>query len=150
MIKKYFIDGNNLIGKIKSIQKLQQIDKQASREKLAIILDRHFAGKKEKALLFFDGFQNEAIRTSKIKIRYSDNKTADDIIKNEIDIAKNPKIITVISSDHSVINYAKVSYCSVQKSEEFARELRRKENSDSEENIIKNIDDEEIKKMFGV
>lgn len=150
MIKRYFIDGNNLIGKIPSIKKLQQSDKQASREKLAQVLDSYFLKKKEKAIIFFDGFQNEAIRTSKVRIRYSENKIADDIIKAEIDSAKNPKLIIVVSSDRSVMEYAKVSYCSVQKSEEFAKSIKRKKSKTSEEELIKNINDDEIKKLFGL
>ncbi len=148
--KKYFIDGNNLIGKIPSIKKLQVSDKQASREKIAFTLDRFFAKRKEKVILFLDGFQNEAIRTSKVRIRYSDNKTADDIIKQEIDLAKNPKQIIVISSDHSVMEYAKVSYCEVQKSEDFAKRMNKSKTGNKEEEIIKKIDNDEIKKLFGV
>ena len=148
--KQYFIDGNNLIGKIPSIKKLQDRDKQASREKIAFTLDRFFINRKEKVILFLDGFQNEAIRTAKLRIRYSDNKTADDIIKHEIDISKNPKQIIVVSSDHSVMEYAKVSYCEVQKSEEFAKVLKKSKSGNKEEEIIKNIDNDEIKKLFGV
>ena len=148
--KQYFIDGNNLIGKIPSIKKLQDRDKQASREKIAFTLDRFFINRKEKVILFLDGFQNEAIRTAKVRIRYSDKKTADDIIKHEIDISKNPKQIIVVSSDHSVMEYAKVSYCEVQKSEEFAKVLKKSKSGNKEEEIIKNIDNDEIKKLFGV
>jgi hypothetical protein len=41
----FIIDGNNLIGKIKSLMDLQKKDKQASREKLVLILDRYFLAK---------------------------------------------------------------------------------------------------------
>ena len=149
MIKKYIIDGNNLIGKIKSLWTLQQKDKQLSRIKLVKILDQHFGSKNIKVSLHFDGFANEAIPSSKIKILYSDKNTADSKIKNEIDNSKNPKVIAVISSDHSVQNYAKVNSCTVIQSEDFAEELKRK-NTNTEEQLIKSIDNDEIKKMFGL
>lgn len=44
-MRHYIIDGNNLIGKIASLQKLQKKNKQSSREKLAFILESYFLGK---------------------------------------------------------------------------------------------------------
>jgi predicted RNA-binding protein with PIN domain len=148
MIKKYIIDGNNLIGKIKSIWELQQKDKQASREKLAFVLDRYFAKKKLKVSLHYDGFAADAIRTSKVKIFYSDNKTADSKIKIEIDQSKNPKLIAVVSSDNSVKQYAKLNSCSVISSEEFGNEIFKKEDTDREEELIKQIDNNELLRLF--
>lgn len=150
MIKQYIIDGNNLIGKMKDLWELQNKDKQASREKLAFMLDRYFGQKKFTVTLHFDGFAAEAIRTSKIKIAYSENKTADSRIKVEIDQSKNPRVIAVVSSDAGVRDYAKVNSCKTITSEGFARKLKADDNSNTEESIIKSIDDDEIKKMFGV
>ena len=148
MIKKYIIDGNNLIGKIKSLWSLQQKDKQLSRIKLVKILDQHFRSKNVKISLHYDGFANEAIPSSKIKIFYSDKNTADSQIKNEVDNSKNPKVIAVISSDHSVQNYAKVNSCTVIKSEEFAKQMKQKKYNNREEEIIKSIDNDELLKYF--
>ncbi len=148
MIKKYIIDGNNLIGKIKSIWELQQKDKQASREKLAFVLDRYFINKKLKVSLHYDGFAADAIRTSKVKIFYSDNKTADSKIKIEIDQSKNPKLIAVVSSDNSVKQYAKLNSCMVISSEEFGNEIFKKEVTDREEELIKQIDNNELLRLF--
>ena len=69
-MKKYIIDGNNLIGKIQSLANLQKKDKQASREKLAHLVDRYFINKKIEVILNFDGFANQKINTSKIKLVY--------------------------------------------------------------------------------
>ena len=55
-MKKYIIDGNNLIGKIKSIFTLHQKDKSQSRKNLIKILDKYFSDKKVKVNLHFDGF----------------------------------------------------------------------------------------------
>lgn len=150
MQKKYIIDGNNLIGKISELWKLQQKEKQLSRVKLVRKLDQYFSDKKVKVSLHFDGFSGDAIPSARLKIHYSNNSSADSKIKNEIDNSKNPKLITVVSSDHSVMQYAKFSSCTVIKSEDFAKEMNKSKKQNSEKEIEKTIDNDEIKKMFGV
>ena len=150
MIQKYIIDGNNLIGKISDLWAMQQKDKQMSRVKLVKKIDQYFNSKKVKISLHFDGFAGDAIPSTSANIYYSNNKTADSKIKQEIDSSKNPKTIAVVSSDHSVQNYAKVNSSKVIKSEEFSKQLNEKKSVNSEEEISKSISDDEIKKMFGV
>ena len=65
----YIIDGNNLIGKISSLMNLQKKDKQAAREKLTYILERHFTNKKANITLHFDGHPNSKINSSKIELK---------------------------------------------------------------------------------
>lgn len=149
-MQHYIIDGNNLIGKIKSIWNLQKKDKQAAREKLALLIDQFFYEKKVKITLDFDGFENLPIKTSKIRIHYSQNKTADDLIKHQIEMQGNTRVITVISSDSNILQFAKVCHCNVQKSEEFATLLQKRHNVDEKESMKKNIPDSEIKKLFGL
>ena len=169
MIRHYIIDGNNLIGKIKSIWELQKKDKQASREKLAFLLDRYFSKKKIKVTLHFDGFAGDAIKTYKVKIIYSDKKTidifelalefkiiysdkktADQKIKNQIDNLKNPKLAAVVSSDNNVKQYAKLNSCTIINSEDFAKEVLNDRNTNIEQDKINQIDNEEMKRLFGV
>ncbi len=150
MIKKYIIDGNNLIGKISELWVLQQKDRQLSRIKLVKYLDQYFANKNVKVSLHLDGYAADPIPSSKVKINYSDNKTADSKIKKEIDNSKNPKVLLVVSSDHSVQNYAKVNSCTVLSSEDFNKMLKDKKSKKSEDDIAKSISNDEIKKIFGV
>jgi predicted RNA-binding protein with PIN domain len=148
---KYIIDGNNLIGKIKDLQKLQYNDKQAAREKLAFLIDNFFLNKKIKASLHFDGFQNTPIRITSAKIIYSENKTADDRIKAEIIASQNPRNITVITSDNNLRQFAQVCSASVISSEVFAAEIKKRNESDEEENRIQSINSiEEFKRIFNV
>ena len=150
-MRKYIIDGNNLIGKIKSLQKLQKSDKQSAREKLALILESYFHGKKAKVTLHFDGFQNIPIKMTAAKIVYSENKTADDGIKSEISASKNPKLITLITSDSNLREFARVCSTSVISSEDFAAELSRRNDKDEEEQRIRDMNSvEEFKKIFNV
>lgn len=148
-MKHYIIDGNNLIGKIKPLRALQNKNGQASREKLAGMVDRYFYGKKVRVTLNFDGFRDLAINTSKLKIYYSEKRTADELIKNQIEMENNPRLITLISSDHNLVEFAKVCRCEVISSEDFARDLTEK-NVDEEEERKKSIGDEEIKRLFGL
>ncbi len=150
MIRKYIIDGNNLIGKISELWALQKKDRFMSRVKLAKKLDQYFSSKNVQVSLHFDGFGGDAIPSSKMKIHYSNNSPADVKIKQEIDNSNNPKLIAVVSSDHEVQNYARVNSCKVFKSEEFSKIIKQKTLKNSEEEITKSIDDDEIKRLFGV
>ena len=149
-MKHYIIDGNNLIGKIKSLRQLQNKSGQASREKLAFMVDKYFYGKKVQVTLHFDGFKDLAINTSKLKIHYSEKRTADDLIKHQIEMENNPRLITLISSDSNLVQFAKVCRCEVISSEDFARELTEKNVADEDEEKKKSIGTDEIKRLFGL
>ncbi len=150
-MRKYIIDGNNLIGKIRPLQKLQNSDKQSAREKLAFLIESYFRGKKAKVSLHFDGFQNTPIKIAAAKIIYSESKTADDRIKSEISAYKNPKLLIVITSDNNLKEFARVCSATVISSEEFASELSARNEKDEEEQRIRDINSvEEFKKIFNV
>ena len=150
-MKSFLIDGNNLIGKISSIKKIKNKDKESVREKLVFLIEDYFHRKKGKVYLHFDGFENVPLRLSKGKIIYSEKSTADNNIKEQIERAKNRKNLIVISSDHEIQNFARVCSCEVLSSEEFAKELTSKKNANEEESRIKSIDDiEEFKRLFNV
>ncbi len=123
-MKHYIIDGNNLIGKIKSLNQIQKKNKQQSREKLAFLLGSDISVKKKhRSILHFDGFENDAIRVSGIKIIYSGSSTADEKIKHEIERSKNPKNNVLVTSDSNLAEFGRVCSCQVIKSEEFAKQL---------------------------
>ncbi len=147
----YIIDGNNLIGKISSLISLQKKDKQASREKLVYILDRYFNQKKASVSLHLDGHQGSRINSSKMKIVYSENLTADEKIKKQISQSKSPRNIIVITSDSNLAQYAKVCSAKIISSEEFSAEISKSNSALDEEGIIKSINNiDEFKKLFGV
>ena len=150
-MKHYIIDGNNLIGKINSLSAVQKKDKQASREKLTHLIDRFFATKKVAVTLNFDGFANEKIKSIKTKIVYSENLSADDKIKKQIESGKNKRSLVVVTSDNNIKEFAKVCGCEVISSEGFGKEITKSKSADDEESRIKEINDvDEFKKMFGV
>ncbi len=148
MIKKYIIDGNNLIGFNPSLKKLQKSAPQQSREKLVLILSRFFRNKKQEVSLHFDGYPKETIPSGKIKITYSFDDTADEMIRTEIDLTKSPATIVLITSDEALKNYGRVNSCKVISSKEFWATINEEEKEDEEEKIQKEIDNEEILNLF--
>ena len=147
----YIIDGNNLIGKIASLMSLQKKDKQASREKLVYILDRYFISKKANVTLHLDGHSAGRVSSSKVKIVYSENLTADEKIKKQISQSKSPRNIIVVTSDSNLAQFAKVCSATVVSSDEFAVEINKSGDKFDEESIIKSINNvDEFKKLFGV
>ncbi len=147
-VRKYIIDGNNLIGKDAELKKLQKEFPQKSREALVLKLSRFFKFKKVEVSLHFDGYPAEAIPSGKIRIHYSYDKTADENIRDEIDLSRNPKTVAVVSSDSEVLAYAKVNACVLIKSERFLQMLRGEEKEDIEEKLQKEIDKEELLNLF--
>ena len=150
MIKHFIIDGNNLLGKLNKFSQFKKSDNIDSRVKLAYLLDRFFHNHKVEVTLHFDGFKKDAIKTNNLRITYSDNRTADEWIKHDIMVAKNPRNICVVTSDNNLIEFARVNSCEIKKSEMFAEELYMKKNVDEEADKIKSIKDDEIKKLFGI
>lgn len=138
----YIIDGNNLIGKMKFLSKANKKDKQQSREGLINLLNGFYAGKKCNLTLHLDGYANTPLHLSKGKIIYSGKNTSDYFIRNEIDNSKNKKQIILVSSDHSLINYAKVNSCAVIKSEDFAKQLQTKGEMNIESSAVKQLESE--------
>jgi predicted RNA-binding protein with PIN domain len=147
----YIIDGNNIIGKIKSLYQIQKKDKQQSRERLAFIIGRYFTGRKVTVSLHFDGFENESIKVPGIKIIYSCSITADERVRREIERSNNPKTIILVTSDNNLAEFARVCSCRVISSEEFAGKLLSVNLPDQEQLKIDAINsNEEFKKLFGV
>jgi len=101
--------------------------------------------------LHFDGYESNRLNISNGKIIYSESRTADEKIKNQISSFKNRSEIVVVSSDNGIRDYAKVCGCSLMKSEEFYKGLTVKNESDDEEKRIKEINNiDEFKKLFDV
>ena len=146
----YIIDGNNLIGRIKSLQHLQKKDKQSSREKLVRMVSKYFAGKNAKLSLHFDGFQNVPLSISRGKIFYSEKESSDNLIRREIESSKNPRLIILITSDHSLMNIGKANSCTVISSGEFSSSIEKSLEKNDEAEKIKELENEkdEFLKLF--
>lgn len=145
----YIIDGNNLIGKSSSLSKIQKKDKQAAREKLVYLLDRYFYQKKYSVYLHLDGYPGEILNSSKMKIVYSEQRTADEKIKKQIGNSTSRKNITLVTSDLNLAEYGKVCGCKIISSEDFFALLQAMDDQDDEESRINKMSKSEFLKLFG-
>jgi predicted RNA-binding protein with PIN domain len=149
-LKNYIIDGNNLIGKIKSLNQLHKKNKKQSADNLVFIIERYFNFKKASVSLHFDGFQSDGIKVQGIKIIYSGSTSADEKIKSEISQSINPKNVILVTSDSNLAQFGRVCSCQVIKSEEFSKQLI-SSGIDEEKLRIQELNNtEEFKKLFGV
>lgn len=115
------------------------------------MLGRYFSKRKASVSLHFDGFENDTIKISAIKIIYSGSSTADEKIKREIERSKNPKNYILVTSDVNIAEFGRVCSCDVIKSEEFARQLLSLNSINEEQARIDMLNDvEEFKKLFGI
>ncbi len=151
-MKHYIIDGNNLIYKIKKFEKLVKSDNQNVREKLSFMIENYFNQKNVSITICFDGYENLPIKLNKVKIIYSENDSADNKIRSQIDAAKNKRNLVIISSDvKDIIRYAEKNGCTILASEQFAELLNNYSNKNiSDEKENRGISVSEVKKMFNV
>jgi len=148
-MKEYIIDGNNVIHKMKQLSVIQQRDPQTARERIAHKIDNYFADKSVKVYIYFDGFENLTIKTSRVKILYSGKSSADSRIRKHIEDSGNPKNIVAVSSDAEIRRLAQACAAATVSSEEFAKIISKSEIEDEEEKRIRSLDNEEFKKLFG-
>lgn len=124
----YMIDGYNLIfSLIESKDSLQ-----ALRQKIILALQKKFAAKKISGMLVFDGAhrrdeESGLSYSSPLTIAYAPKGvTADQYIVEQIELAKNPKLITVVTNDRGLASHAKSAGAKVQGNNPFIRWLHKR------------------------
>lgn len=147
-MKIFLIDGNNVIGKDSRLKKIQQKDKQTSREKLVNLVDNYFYNKNQKVFIHFDGFKSSPINSTKAGIIFSDSKSADDTIKKQIEQTSNKKNIIVVTSDSNLKEFAKVCRSDHISSEDFLKLISRNHSDDEQKKIDEMNDINLFKKIF--
>jgi predicted RNA-binding protein with PIN domain len=155
VLPHYIIDGYNLIHAIPSLKKLLQADAFQAREQLAFLVSRLTFKRKFRCTIVFDGMKPSDIQLqsshSPIHIVFSSPVTADDKIKSMITQSKNRTSLVIISSDHEILDYAKVCSCTTHTSKYFSNLLLEEENGGTEKeqsSLSKNQVDEWLK-IFG-
>ena len=135
------IDGNNLIHKIPHLKKLFLKDMEAAQSALIETVKSH-NGKGDKIMVVFDGLG----KINKPEVTYSKDITADEVIRKKIENFSNTRLLKVVSSDHEIINFARVCGCEVRKSEDFWNELNKTKSPVGGKNINQNYIYEELEK----
>ena len=117
-MKTIIIDGNNLLHKVQHIKLMHSYDKQGAAFALRDFVRSRYKGK-AKVVIVFDGHgKNEGS-----SVVYSGSVTADTVIREKIEQARNGRELCIVSSDSGITDLAKVCGCEVVKSENFARSL---------------------------
>lgn len=107
------IDGNNLLNKT-TLKNTGADDRITLYEAVSSRLSKN-----NNVIFFFDGYGE----IKKSNITYSNNKTADELIRVYIEKNYDKRKITVVSSDHGITELAKVCGCIVVSSEQYWKEI---------------------------
>ena len=112
----YLLDGNNLIGSFRKTSRPSGEDRQALVAELAERLRRTRA----RAILFFDGPAGDrASSMGALTIRPSSGGSADDAILREIEKARSPGEMTVVTADRGLARRARDAGAAVCAPDEF-------------------------------
>jgi len=133
------IDAYNLMHKISELRLLLAQSQDACVDAMVSKLHSHFFGRGLKVVLVFDGAGKNMSMYNNIDVKFAitnvgpDYGNADELIKHLIDKARNTKLVTVVSSDREVSDYAKDRRCRIQSAESFwgAVKDRRTERADA-------------------
>lgn len=145
--KRLIIDGFNLIYKFDHLHTLmRRSELKPAMDGLIEILKKYQKKTNKKIHVFFDGKKEEGVNTKtetrgKIKVTFSIDKTADNLIMNFIKLSQSPGDFTVISSDKQIISYVQRHKAHILLSENFETLINETLSSSS----ISTIMDDEIK-----
>lgn len=121
------IDAYNLLHAIPPLHSRLQHDPHGAREELIDMIARLTHRRKFRATLIFDGARPRDARTqpphSPIHVVFAAPLSADEKIRQVIDKAKNRSLLTIVSSDHEVLNYARACACTTHTSRHFVNLL---------------------------
>ncbi len=125
MNPEIIIDGHNLLHRASDLREIMGRNPEEAREVLIHKLNLLRSGKRIKISLVFDGDrvgQPSRQNVGGISVTYSIKPvTADTLIKRMLQKHENPANVLVVSSDNSILQYAKTYRAQVLRSEEFYR-----------------------------
>lgn len=159
--KRILIDGFNLIYKFPQLaEHMYHGELNKAMDGLIEILAEYKSKKKKSIAVVFDGKKEEGSslqreKRSGMKVLYSHDYSADFVIMNMIKNDKEPKMITVITSDKEILFFLNRYYTPSIKSEDFAEmivsELEEKEKLQPEKDENIELSEDELsfwQKMF--
>lgn len=155
MLPHYIIDGYNLLHEIPTLKKLLASDAMMAREQLIDIIAHLTMKKKFRCTVVFDGakpnLQNFPASNTPIHVVYAFPLSADDKIRDMIEKSKTRTSLVIVSSDHEILNFARVCSCTTHTSKYFKRMLF-EESGKGEEKDQVSLSKEQVKewlKIFG-
>ncbi|MEO8211252.1 MAG: NYN domain-containing protein [bacterium] len=132
-MKTILIDSNNLLHKVPHLKNLFIKDKEGAQ--LALIESvKANSNKNEKIIFVFDGFS----KIKKTNVIFSNNISADEVMRKQIENFPDYKKLKVVSSDSGITDLARVCGCEVQKSEDYWNELNKNSSLFEGKNVNQN------------
>lgn len=132
----YLIDGHNLIGKLPDLSLSDPDDEQQLIERLHVYAQRI---RRRLAVVFDPGAGYVPPHRSPyvdVKVSYAKRgRTADQVILNRVRRTRNPREITVVTSDRELAGRAQAEGATVMSAEEFVRLLQPAEPTREEEEM---------------
>ena len=132
-MKTTIIDSNNLIHKVPHLKLLFIKDKEAAMVSLVETVKSRM-NKTDKIIFVFDGVSD--LRNK--DVTFSNNLSADEVIRNKIENFKDHRKLKIISSDTGITGLAKVCGCEVQRSEDFWNKINKVKSISTGKNINQN------------
>lgn len=121
----YLVDGNNLAHALGLAS-----EGLADRESCARTVSSFCRSQGAQAILVFDGRAPDGARaatqTHRVRILFSEGRSADDLILSLLRDSKTPRDFTVVTSDKSLGDQARHRGASVERAHEFSKRLERK------------------------
>ena len=125
----YLIDGNNLIGHTKSISYRDPRARQQVLDRIASFLE----SRRRIATVVFDGSTEPLRKNRWMRLVFSGpGRTADELIRRQVEEAGSRKDLCVVSSDNGVYGYARSCGVAALKCHEFNNLLNKEQVSNSE------------------
>jgi predicted RNA-binding protein with PIN domain len=120
----FLIDGHNLIGRMSDLR----LDDPEDEAKLAARLRAYFVRVGKRATVVFDrglpGGRSRELSRGGVEVVFAPTgRTADGILRERIRRARDPRGLTVVTSDRQVIAAAQARGARVMRAEEFAAQL---------------------------
>lgn len=128
----YIIDGWNLIHKVIPLKKSPF----PQNELITYIKRNKFTGSKNNRVsIVFDGRGNrqEFKKEREFEIVFSEDKTADEVIKNAAQRHKNKKQLRIVSDDREIIDFVKMVGAGVLKIDDFVKANKSKKTCKKED-----------------
>ncbi len=124
MVDLVCIDGNNLLHAMHADAPIPNV----GRETLVKIIERWAKPIGGEVLLVFDGPQPRSglalqMASQIVTVRFSEKRSADDVLVDQIHAAKNPERIRIVTSDGAILKEARYRRCQTTQSQEFVAEL---------------------------
>jgi len=123
MSRKFLVDGYNLMHKIPAVKQKMGGDLEAARHDLVRRLSIFGSGKNCSITVVFDGRSGYSPTESGaggVKVIFSRGpEKADPLIKRIIDQQGGGSMLNVVTSDHEILNYARLYSCTLLTSEDF-------------------------------